>query len=995
MGQLEQEMFRIEGFGTAPAGGRSGGIDEVVEAYHRARNAAAREKSSPHRTQYWFNISSDEENLKWHNLERWSEVIRAVTIGLKQSDPNCVVSTPEINSIAMGFLDKLGENHTFDYLDLYFTYGCSLPVPPECTNKYWSFDIDALAEIEERFGRRLTATGMQYSTGNIGRAWGIHDEHQAAYYVRGDILRRTRDVDYIAYFKFREGPNVNVYEVKDAINHCDLTPKPAFVALVNNFAILNRSSYRGHLVLGPGIHAYLFDRPAGRVLALWTTEPVPQTVNLNLFAPAVAVTDLYGKRQEVQTASGFLAFKVSGDVRYIEGIGPAITRETSFRPAPLLDDREFAAREIKEAFVAIDTIRRDSLNFGDDHYVRGDLAATAGATLSLPVNVYNFSTERAAMDVRLALPGGFHDRTGDQTCELAPGSGTTLRFTVSIPLDRAPGLEKIRATAWANGKELDPFTTDILVLSPLDIRPLEAAPIPGTRIRVRFTNAARAPVDAEVRLELPFRWRTREPTKLLENVPGGGAADAEFVLAVAEPKPFHRYRAAAFAKVGQNEAAYHTELDFTVVQPTDHPVVLDGRLDEWFTSTPLDCGQRGNNYIYNTLSQILDPQNFSLRFRAMYDRENLYLSFDVWDDQICEEDTKHDLLWDLDAVQIKFDTDGDGKGDERLNVSCTGRSYMVPDDPRGDREPMITGSKGLAKLGSRVFHDPTPSHPRGSIMELAVPWRYFAAESLVPKPGTRLGIHIFCVDEDVRAWSARPWKFDDGRKNVVVPFTLGSAVEGAIAKDWTPRGRPVRRVFSRAPGDIAAAEVREAGLVTGPYTAGNAERFPTTGLELPDRARAQRLWFFGPGYIEYEYDLGEGTVPGKVRSVEFAAELATCYRPGNTHYALPGNPTRLRIRIGNVEIGSCDLLGDPGVDGWLVRMQVTESGTLYQGKRIGQVRLGDLLAQLKGKVRVRLSAEGIAGSAGGLNVHGPNGSGVHGIAPSLIIVYVPDRAARK
>ena len=78
-----------------------------------------------------------------------------------------------------------------------------------------------------------------------------------------------------------------------------------------------------------------------------------------------------------------------------------------------------------------------------------------------------------------------------------------------------------------------------------------------------------------------------------------------------------------------------------------------------------------------------------------------------------------------------------------------------------------------------------------------------------------------------------------------------------------------------------------------------------------------------------------------------------------------------------------------------MRMRVTESGTFYQGKRISQVKLDDVLAKLKGKVRVRLSAEGIADNPGGLNVHGPKGSGVHGIAPSLIIVYVPDRAARK
>ncbi|MDP6361497.1 MAG: hypothetical protein QF473_40700, partial [Planctomycetota bacterium] len=259
---VEQEMFRMEAFDTAPASGTEPGSEQIVAAYRQARRLARAKQSRPHHVQYWFNISSNEVNLNWHNLERYSEVIRAVTLGLKQSDPNCVVSTPEINSIAMGFLEKLGENHTFDYLDFYFTYGCSLPVPPECNNKYWSFDIEALADIEERFGRRLTLTGMQYSTGNRSRAWGIPEEHQAAYYVRGDVLRRTKDVDYIAYFKFRESPNVNIYEVKDAISHVDLSPKPAYVAMAHHFARMDRSQYLGQLLLGRGNHAYVFDRPA-------------------------------------------------------------------------------------------------------------------------------------------------------------------------------------------------------------------------------------------------------------------------------------------------------------------------------------------------------------------------------------------------------------------------------------------------------------------------------------------------------------------------------------------------------------------------------------------------------------------------------------------------------------------------------------------------------------------------------------------------------------
>lgn len=986
---VEQEMFRIEAFDTSPARNNEG-TEDIVTAYRLARENATRKKSSPHHTQYWFNISSDEVNLKWHNLERWSEVIRAVTIGLKQSDPNCIVSTPEINSIAMGLLEKLGENYTFDYLDLYFSTGCSLPVPPECMNKYWSFDIDALAMIEERFGRRLTLTGMQYSTGNIGRAWGVHEEHQAAYYVRGDLLRRARDVDYISYFKFRESQNVNIYEVKDAINHADLTPKPAFVALASNFAKMDRSRYRGRLLIGRGNYAYLFEGPRGPILTLWTTEPVPQTVYLNLRAAEVTVTDLYGRARREKLPNGLLALTLTGDVQYVEGLGPAVAQESSFEPAPVLDPRDFAQRKLKQIFVAIENHRKDSFNFGDSRRDgRGDLVEMAGSTFPVRVNVYNFSLKPATIGVRLALPGGFVDRTGNQTCTLSAGSATTLVFTIQIPVERAPGLGKIRAIASVKGEEVDPFTTDILVRSPLEVLPLEAAPKAGTPIRVRFTNATDAPVDAVLRLELPFGWRTAKPTQTLAKIAPGDSAEASFVLAQAHASPRHNYQIAAFAKVGQVEAQYCTDLDFAAIQPTQHPVHLDGQLDEWFASAPLHYGQRSNDYIYNQLHQILDAENFSLRLRTLYDEHNLYLSLDVWDDQLCEEDTKHGLLWDLDSVQIDFDVDGDGKRDERVSVSCTGRSYIDPGDPRGDRAPMITGSKGLARVAARVFHDPTPTRPRGSVMELAIPWTYFQKKPFQPKPGARLGLHVFCVDEDVRAWSARPWKFDEGRKYVFVPFVLGTAVEGTTPSTWTARPRLTRRVFSRAPGDIAASKVSEAGLVYGPYTAGKAERFATTGLDRPDRATAQRLWFYGPGFIEYEYEIpGRGPTP-RAHAVEFVAELSTCYRPGNTHYALPGNPTDVTVAIAGIEIGSARLLGDPGVDGWLVRLRVTESGTFHQGRRISQVTLKALLPKLKGKVRVRLTASGAADNPGGLNVHGPTGSGIHGIDPSLIVIREP------
>ena len=130
-------------------------------------------------------------------------------------------------------------------------------------------------------------------------------------------------------------------------------------------------------------------------------------------------------------------------------------------------------------------------------------------------------------------------------------------------------------------------------------------------------------------------------------------------------------------------------------------------------------------------------------------------------------------------------------------------------------------------------------------------------------------------------------------------------------------------------------------------------------------------------------------MPDDVKAIEFAAEMSTCYRPGNTHYALPGNATAVKISIAGTEIGSRDLLGDPGVDGWLIRLRVTESGTFHRDKRISQVTLDSLRSRLKAKVRVRLTASGIGPNTGGLNIHGPKGSGIHGIDPSLIFVWQP------
>ncbi|MBI2191201.1 MAG: hypothetical protein HYU36_04380 [Planctomycetes bacterium] len=976
---IEQEQFRIRSYDDTPCRGREPGTEPLLSDYRDARELAARRKGTPLRPRFWFTISSDEQNLNWHNLERWSETIRCTALGLKASDPDCIVSTPEINSIAMGFIEKLGENHTFDYLDLYDTYGCSLPVPPEWTNKYWLLDTAALAIMNETFGHRLTQTGLQYSTGNHGRCWGIPEEHQAAYYVRGDILRRADRVDLISYFKFRECPNVNIFEVKDAITHFDLTPKPAFVALCTAFARLDRARYLGRFHAGRGNHLHLFEKPddSGLLLVAWTTEPAPQKVLLDTHSSRIEITDMLGRARGQETARGIAALRLTGEPIYIDGLAPAVTAEDFFEPASLLRPIERRERALRRVFLAIENHRKAEDGYGDAQRTRGDFVRVAGDTFSVKVNVYNLGDQPARGEVRLALPLGLLAKPESLPFQLEPVSAATLTFSVEIPLDVSPGLGRIVATGAAEGLSLDDFTSDLLVLSPLQVLPIEGPPEPGTRLQVRFTNPSWRAADADLRLVLPPGWRVDPEEIHLASVAAGGVDVARFVLVETRPLPFHAYPVTVTAKVGAETAVLSDNLDFATIAAVTRPPVLDGRLDDWPDAVPLDYGQKANNYIYLQLREMLDRTNFSATIRALHDPDNLYLSLDVLDDHICNEDTKHGIMWDMDAWEIKFDLNGDEQADGQVNVAPTGRSYFHPSDPRGDPFPLLTGGRGLVRVASKVYREARADRPRGYTIELAIPWRYFEGGHPKAEAGRQIGLAFFCVDEDFRSWSARPWSFDVGKKGFGWFVLTQPRVSFA---DSMPRAAAPRSASrARLPGDFASARARIAGLVFGQALAGDAERFPDTGLDLPSREKAGRLWFTGPGFVEYEFDFsGEAGLPD-CEAIEFQAELSSCYTPGNTHYAMPGNPTEVALLLNGFDAGTYLCPGDPGVDGWLVTWRADRSGCHINGRRVLPPLPPEFFQGLaQSKVRARLSVlESSAYSRGGLKLYGIDSTGMH------------------
>lgn len=981
---VNQKKRRIDAFNSIFSGVR-GGAEPLVATYKRARAEAEKRPSNKFRRQHWFLISSNEMNLNWHNLERWVEEFKAVTLGLKAGDPDCVVSTPEINSIAWDFMEKLGENGGYDYLDLYFTYGCSLPVPPEWKDKYWSFDIYSLAEIEERFGRRFTLTGMQYSTGTRGRAWGIPECHQAAYYVRGDIMRRAYDVDYIAYFKFRECPNVNIYEVKDAIIHYDVTPKPAYIGICNSQATLDGAEYLGKLSVGRGIYGFLFRNRRGLVLALWTTAPIPQKLSLDLHSREITLVDMMGGRKKRQSANGLFSLPVDGNPFFVEGLGAGIFDETIFEAAPIFDKRPFDLARRKDVFLAVEHHRRAKHGWGTGRGDRGDMVVVAGGKVDVRVNVYNFGEQAISGQISLELPEGLVDRTGSCRFELEPISAAALSFSVDVPLDAPLGLGKIKATGSYGGSELDPFYTDILVLSPLDVKPVIGPAESGAKIPVQVTNPSKKTIKGTVKLSLPVGWKAAPEVTEFEAQPEGKAI-VEFSLVAARPLPYNEYDVLAEAEIEGKTIRMAEKLDFASIVKTAAAPRIDGKLDDWYQALPMRLTKGSDGYIYNSLASDLTPEKFSVVNKFMYDDRHLYYACDVWDNEICCEDTKHNRpFWDMDSCRLQIDLDRDGKADGIIDLTPTGRSYFDYRDERSDRHPMIAGSKGLVEFASTVYREGT-THPRGYVIETAIPWSYFEGKDIAPSPGLKIGVKSFFVDEDVRGWAEHHWKWDKNEKGFI-ELSLAEPKLDLEPKGYVPPKQETAITFTKRPGEYATGKAAVSGVVTGPYVPGDKERFDPTGLDVAGHEQANRVWFYGPGYLEYHFVLEGLPKDKRLKRLEFLAELASCFSPGNSHFAFPGNPSEVTLSVNGKKVGTHLSPGDPGSDGWLVCWQVTESGSFLGGKRVSTLNLADLVIREGQKLKLRLAVEEDARSRGGLNVHSGNGSGVHGRDLTLRLCY--------
>jgi hypothetical protein len=202
--------------------------------------------------------------------------------------------------------------------------------------------------------------------------------------------------------------------------------------------------------------------------------------------------------------------------------------------------------------------------------------------------------------------------------------------------------------------------------------------------------------------------------------------------------------AAAFGQQTHNDALRAT--------PAPQQVTIDGSLDDWDLS--------GEILICYEVSLMLDTH--SVRTAAMYDRENLYLSFRFKD--MTPMVNSIDPLnqpgegWRSDAVQIRF-----LPATQRLPVHVDAYYYTDGEQPVVYIQYGNLGEKGASRrvvtnaleAGARMAFRKDPAG-NGYVQELSLPWRLLLEGDDAPQPGAelRMGVEAFWGDPTGREFPA-------------------------------------------------------------------------------------------------------------------------------------------------------------------------------------------------------------------------------------------------
>lgn len=441
----------------------------------------------------------------------------------------------------------------------------------------------------------LTEFGWDTKAGPV-----VSPVHQAAYLARAYMMLAAAGTEKGFWFFDLDAPKANQFFDGCGLFTHDQLPKLSYAAFAGLTQVLPKPEYLGMINAGNSTWGYLFRNEGKLVATLWTLNG-DKGPNINF--EGAKVYDYLANPIEANT--------VALGLEPVYAVG--------------IPDN---SRWVRQAAYSLET-----------PYL---VSVTAGDSVTANLQIKNTRPNAISGKVRLQLPQGWTDVSGETGIAVEAGKTAVVPVTFRIGTEEPLGEKTVRL-AIAEGEPLHSIPLRVQVQRPIvmTVRGLKGEP-GNSDVNIRISNRSSQPLDGTLRFRLPTGWSTTTPELQVKALKPMEVRDVPAkVLWTPTWKP------------GEVAAVEYKSADGRSLQQPLIPsrltiyrapnVVMDGDLKEWSAKTKLPDW---------VLGSTLGEANAAVYMA--WSAKGLHLALDVRDSKALVPDPRS--FWMGDVLELFIDT---------------------------------------------------------------------------------------------------------------------------------------------------------------------------------------------------------------------------------------------------------------------------------------------------------------------------------------------------
>jgi hypothetical protein len=399
--------------------------DDLRDVYNFAREAAVHFKGRVKSWEVWN--EADITGFSVDPANEYAAFLKAAYLGFKAGDPNVIVTQVALAEGAGRFEDLLYRNDTLDYFDVfnYHIYANPQEYPGRAAGHFAMLDRYSAPNFPvwvTEAGIRLEAPDKTLSADDARK--------QADFIPQSYVMSLASGTDRHFFFVF---PHYMENGIEFGTMDAAMRPYPGYAALATVVDQLGEAKYLGRVTFAgsPNAQAYLFDNGKSDTLVAWQSAG-----SSSISLPALPTTEVTATGSVVQPqgpAGGLVkpTVTIGASPVYVQvphgtlhADGKALARRKHIGTLPMLAGRDLVVR-LRFPDSAMDT--------NSESY-----RISAGASVPVSVQIYNFS-----------------DATRKGTLHLSAPAGWMIQPAVS-PVDVTPmGLQEVKVDLLAGQSAID------------------------------------------------------------------------------------------------------------------------------------------------------------------------------------------------------------------------------------------------------------------------------------------------------------------------------------------------------------------------------------------------------------------------------------------------------------------------------------------------------------------------------------------------------------